>query len=157
MGNVNKLFVFKSLSTTPYTVLPLHLKQTFPAIIWIFTQGEGDEIKSRLPVKIFSTLIVLTKLLDLIINYFLLHFLKEKEDKPAEDEVLKTLVYSLDFRCALFWSVFVFGHVFFWIPYMKRLFNRECLFLWAFAVALVRRMTSAEFAFLFLVSNPYVL
>ena len=52
------------------------------------------------------------KLLDLIIHFFLLHFLKE-EDKPAEDEVLKTLVYSLDFRCALFWSVFVFGHVFF--------------------------------------------
>ena len=45
-------------------------------------------------------------------SFFLLHFLKE-EDKPAEDEVLKTLVYSLDFRCALFWSVFVFGHVFF--------------------------------------------
>ena len=30
----------------------------------------------------------------------MLHFLKE-EDKPAEDEVLKILVYSLDFRCAL--------------------------------------------------------
>ena len=39
-------------------VLPLHLKQTFPHIIWIFTEGEGDGdgIESRLPFKIFSTL-----------------------------------------------------------------------------------------------------
>ena len=36
-------------------VLPLHLKQTFPPMIWIFT--EGDEIESWLPFKIFSTLI----------------------------------------------------------------------------------------------------
>ena len=35
-------------------VLPLRLKQTFPPIIWIFT--EGEEIESRLPFKIFSTL-----------------------------------------------------------------------------------------------------
>ena len=28
----------------------------FPALIWIFTEGEGDGIKSRLPFKIFSTL-----------------------------------------------------------------------------------------------------
>ena len=34
----------------------LHLKQTFPPIIWIFTEGEGDGIKSRLHFKIFSTL-----------------------------------------------------------------------------------------------------
>ena len=32
----------------------LHLKQTFPPIIWIFTEGDG--IKSRVPSKIFSTL-----------------------------------------------------------------------------------------------------
>ena len=38
-----------------------------------------------------------------------------------------------------------------------RLFNKELLFLWAFAVALVRRLISAEFAFLFMVSNPYLL
>ena len=25
----------------PSNVLPLHLKQTFPPIIWIFTEGEG--------------------------------------------------------------------------------------------------------------------
>ena len=28
----------------------------FPAHIWIFTEGEGDGIKSRLPLNIFSTL-----------------------------------------------------------------------------------------------------
>ena len=54
LGDINKLFVFKSLLTTPSNVLPLHLKQTFPPLIWIFT--EGDWIKSRLPFKIFSTL-----------------------------------------------------------------------------------------------------
>ena len=36
--------------------LPLHLKQTFLPIIWIFTEDEGDGIESRLPFKIFSTL-----------------------------------------------------------------------------------------------------
>ena len=41
----------------PSNVLPLHLKQTFLPIIWIFTEGEGDEIESTLPFKIFSTLI----------------------------------------------------------------------------------------------------
>ena len=40
----------------PSNVLPLHLKQT---LIWIFTEGEGDEIESRLPFKIFFTLCVL--------------------------------------------------------------------------------------------------
>ena len=37
-------------------VLPFYLKQTFPPLIWMFTEGEGDGIKSRLPFKIFSTL-----------------------------------------------------------------------------------------------------
>ena len=40
----------------PSNVLPLHLKQTFLPIIWIFTEIEGDGIKSRLPFKMFSTL-----------------------------------------------------------------------------------------------------
>ena len=44
----------KSLLTTPRNVLPLHLKQTFTPIIWIFTEGDGIEF--RLPFKIFSTL-----------------------------------------------------------------------------------------------------
>ena len=54
MGDVNKLFVFKSVLTTPSNILPLHLKKTFPPIISIFTEGDG--IESRLPFKIFSTL-----------------------------------------------------------------------------------------------------
>ena len=36
--------------------MPLHLKQTFPPIIWIFTDDEGDRIEFRLPFKIFSAL-----------------------------------------------------------------------------------------------------
>ena len=40
----------------PSNALSLHLKQTFPPIILIFTEGVGDGIKSRLPFKIFSTL-----------------------------------------------------------------------------------------------------
>ena len=36
-------------------------------------------------------------------------------------------------------------------------FEVDSLFLWAFVVALVRCMTNATFAFLFMVSNPYVL
>ena len=36
-------------------VLPLCLQQTFPPIIWIFAEGDG--IESRLPFKIFFTLL----------------------------------------------------------------------------------------------------
>ena len=48
--------------------MPLRLKQTFPPIIYIFTEGEGDEIESRLPFKIFSTLLRLDQK-----NYIILH------------------------------------------------------------------------------------
>ena len=48
----------------PGNVLPLHLKQTFPPIIWIFTEGEGDGIESRLQFKIFSSLTSTTKTLN---------------------------------------------------------------------------------------------
>ena len=44
LGIVNKLYTIKSLLTTLNNVLPLHLKQTFLPIIWIFNEGEGDEI-----------------------------------------------------------------------------------------------------------------
>ena len=50
------------------------------------------------------------------------------------------------------------SEVFFYLqPNTKRLFKRECIFLWAFVIALVRLLTSADFAFLFMVSDPYVL
>ena len=43
MGDVNKLLKAKNLFTVPINVLPLNFKP----IIWIFTEGEGDGIKSK--------------------------------------------------------------------------------------------------------------
>ena len=59
LGVVNKLLKMKSLLTIPGNVLPLHLKQTFPPIFWIFTEGEG--IEWRLFSEIFFTLNPLDK------------------------------------------------------------------------------------------------
>jgi hypothetical protein len=56
LGDVNNLCFLISLLTTPSNVLPLHLKQTFRPIIWIFTEGEGYGIEFRLPFNFFSTL-----------------------------------------------------------------------------------------------------
>ena len=70
LGDVSKLFVFKSLLTTPINVLPLHHKQTFLPIIWIFTEGEGDGIESLLPFKIFSTLNKLNNVVWLFMKYW---------------------------------------------------------------------------------------
>ena len=51
-------FLFsKVLLITPGNVLPLHLKQTFPPIIWNFTEGEGGGMESRLSFEIFFTLL----------------------------------------------------------------------------------------------------
>ena len=55
LGIVNKLLKTKKLLIMPSNVLPLLLKQTLQTIIWIFTEGEGDRIKSRLPFLFFST------------------------------------------------------------------------------------------------------
>ena len=33
----------------PSNVLPYYLKQTFPPLIWIFIEGEGDGIESIQP------------------------------------------------------------------------------------------------------------
>ena len=50
---MSTIFLFSKVCwQKPSNVLPLHL----PPIIWIFTEGEGDGIESRLPFKIFSTL-----------------------------------------------------------------------------------------------------
>ena len=57
LGVVNKLLRTRILLTSPINVLPHYLKQNFPPIIWIFTQGEEDEIESKLSSYIFSTLI----------------------------------------------------------------------------------------------------
>ena len=46
---VNRLLKTKQkMLTSPSNNLSLHLKQTFLPIIWIFTDGEGDGIESRL-------------------------------------------------------------------------------------------------------------
>ena len=45
-------FCFQSLLTLPSNVLPLHLKQTFLSVIWIFT--EGEVIKSKLSCPAYS-------------------------------------------------------------------------------------------------------
>ena len=52
-GDVKKLFVFKHLFTMTCNVFPLHLKKTFPPIIWISGESEGVGIESRLPIRIF--------------------------------------------------------------------------------------------------------
>ena len=47
-------FRFRYRTETKIVVSVVHyLKQTFPPIIWIFTEVEGDGIESRLPFKIF--------------------------------------------------------------------------------------------------------
>ena len=40
----------KSLWTAPSNVLPLHFKPTFPPLVWIFTEDEGDGIESMLAI-----------------------------------------------------------------------------------------------------------
>ena len=62
MVDVVSKFEYKKFVVSS-NVLLLRLKQTFPPIFWIFT--EGDEIESRLcTFKIFSTSYVLTALDD---------------------------------------------------------------------------------------------
>ena len=63
LGVVNKHLDTKSLLTIPSNVLPLPINRpahqaNFPAHDLIFTEDEGDEFESRLPFRIFSTLIV---------------------------------------------------------------------------------------------------
>ena len=48
VGVVNKLFENKNFVEIPCNVLLYYLRETFPPIIRIFTDGEGDEIDSRL-------------------------------------------------------------------------------------------------------------
>ena len=59
MGDVNKLFVFKTLLATFSNVMPSQFtpQANFPTQYSIFTEDKGDDgIESRLPSKIFSTL-----------------------------------------------------------------------------------------------------
>ena len=79
---VNKLLKTKSLLTSPNNVLPYYLQKPFPPIIWIFTESEGDGIKSRRSSEIFSTLKYWVKMLPTIfttvlhqtISFFQIYF-----------------------------------------------------------------------------------
>ena len=61
VGVVKTFLRTKSLLTSLSNVLPDYLKQIFPPMIWIFTQGEEDEIVSNLSSWIFSTLLKVLK------------------------------------------------------------------------------------------------
>ena len=67
----------------PSNVLPLHLKETFPPIIWIFAEGEGDGIEFWLPFKIFSTL------LGNIVRQIGRSFFKKKRNIKVNHSVIK--------------------------------------------------------------------
>ena len=81
----------------PCNVLPLRLKQTFQPLIWIFTEGEGDDIESRLTFKIFSTLqvVLINKMDDPTVKWDkgrydecknkLIPYLKKVGFNPAKD------------------------------------------------------------------------
>ena len=64
-------FFFKCLLTIPSNILPLHLKQTFPPIIWIFVKYEGDRIESRLPKSFLTSNHFNTKYLVFCMHNFL--------------------------------------------------------------------------------------
>ena len=105
LGDVNKLFVFKSLLTTPSNVLPLHLKQTFPPIIWVFTEGEGDGMESRLPFKIFSTLNNFLMLIILTQKFAFLHMMNYYFCSPPK-LLTKWQVPSATFLWYVFKSIY---------------------------------------------------
>ena len=54
-------FLFQKLVDKTQQSLPYHLKQTFPPIIWIFAEGEGDRIKSSLSVYLLYSFDVSSK------------------------------------------------------------------------------------------------
>ena len=105
LGDVNKLFVFINLLTMPINVLPLHLKQTFPPIIWIFTEGEGDGMESRLPFKIFSTLNNFLMLIILTQKFAFLHMMNYYFCSPPK-LLTKWQVPSATFLWYVFKSIY---------------------------------------------------
>ena len=123
LGDVNKLLKTKSLLTMPSNVLPLHLKQTFPPIIWIFTVGEGDGIESRLPLKIFSTLISI--FLNLFSSVYSQYFLRQNSNKKSNTKKYlwnrKKAVLELCHAVIIFWKM-LFG---LWFLNLKSLGRQE--------------------------------
>ena len=95
LGDASKLFALKSLLTTSSNIFPLHLKQTFLLIIWIFTEGEGDGIK------VFSTLCFLLCIIimQILSNYYC--WIKFREGKK---KFLKRILLTQVFSFERFWS-----------------------------------------------------
>ena len=58
----------------PSKVLPSHLKQTFWPIVWIFTEGEGDDIKSKLASDIFFYFEIFHWMENYDIQYFKINY-----------------------------------------------------------------------------------
>ena len=56
LGDVNKL-CFQMFVDNAQQCFAFTPQANFPPFIWIFSEDEGDGIKSRLPFKIFSTLL----------------------------------------------------------------------------------------------------
>ena len=83
-------------------------------------------------------------------------FLKEHSEARAPNYTSMT-----EKRCSdllqFFSHISLLVFLSYYIDFIKDFQGRESLFIWAFVVALVRRLTSAEFTFLFMVSNHYVL
>ena len=72
-----------------------HPKQTFPHIIWIFIDNEGDGIKFRLPFKIFSTLFYDRLLGEFSKKLFFLFYLGWKHSTPVIWHTKSKFLYTL--------------------------------------------------------------
>ena len=94
--------------TMPSNVLLLHSKQTFPPIIWIFTESEGGGIESSLSFKILSTLLKMSSVRTIFYHegFFLIPKTILLEDSlpirvltllPIEVRIWKTNEFLYDF------------------------------------------------------------
>ena len=119
LGVANKLLKTKSLLSSPSNVLPLHLNQTLLPMIWIFIEGEGDGIQSRLPFKLplcyyiivcthknrYRTYIpVCTESFDVLLNQLVLHnVLKDLEyigfAYPFDPKLLIIIIARSNYSC----------------------------------------------------------
>ena len=109
----------------PSNVLPLHLKQTFLPIIWIFTKGEGDAIKSRLPFKTFSTLQDV-KLKDIYWNTYSYILFSEVCMDCIQEQAIMAHVGYMKIRMLLLQKLFDPNLLCAWMPFGARLLNGPC-------------------------------
>ena len=111
LGDVNKLFVFKSLLTTPSNVLPSHLEQTFPPIIWIWRWWDlnpGYRLKCFLLYykKYFQhlTTFLMSKL---VVDEAISKMCKKLNFHEGFLSYLLDRTANLDHLVAIYWSVLV--------------------------------------------------